>query len=234
MNSGGTWSLLGLVLCLSCTACDRADQAPTAPPQVGAASERTATTARQLSLSIKNERVTLDARNIPHNELLTALAAAGGAVVQGNDEQVGLVTLALTDVPIDDALDRVSLPLSHAVTRRPDGRWQLAISNTPAEIVGANNLAAEQPTPLRALPHVQGPQPRRVVQEVYSTDPATGKPTFSMQEVDQPANPTTQPTINAQQSRTGLQGDDTYERGQYVAHSRNAESPTANPPVMPR
>lgn len=235
MKFGETWSLLSLLLCLSCTACDCAKQIAPASPSFSV-SVGPANATRQLSLSVKNDHVTLDARNIPHNELLIALTSAAGVVLQGTDNQIGLMTLTLTDVPIDDALVRVSSPLSPSVTRRPDGRWQLAIANRAVTVVDTNAETMEQPSGFGGeRPPAQGQQPRSNVQEVYSTDPVTRKPTFSMQEVDLPKNPSTMPPINPQQSRTGLQGDDAYENGQYVAHTHSGEdAAAAPPPVIPR
>ena len=150
--------------------------------------------AQQLSLTIRDGRVTLDAVNVPVRQVLSEWERVGGVRIVNGDKVTGsLGTLRLADVPERQALDIVLRDVSgYLLAARPEGR-EGASTFDRILILPLSVAPVRAPSPARG-PNQEDPMPRPPRNMGYVTEPqqtqdATDDPDSSEPQREPPGVP---------------------------------------------
>jgi len=205
----------GLVLVLMASGCERSE--PDAPVAV----HQPPANGRLVELKVEGERLNLRVHRVPRNELARAVAAASGALVSGEDAHSEEIDLDFAGQSRADALATLAGPWPHVVRTHADGRLELHFL-VDGEVVATTPEAAPRASvqpPARPLPPPAFDQ-AMVTEEIYGTDPVTGKRTVTVRSFPPPPPPVPGPPprelLEAQQPGKGIAGEELWENGRQV------------------
>jgi hypothetical protein len=192
-----------------------------------------------VNLRVTGDKVTLAAKGVMPRAIAALVAEATGATIIGIDSRTAPVELDFEDLSVSQALDRIASSLPHQIVQSAPGKWELtylAASMVPTAY-GPEAPVKYKAAVVHAAPAQMGARTGRMTEEVYSTDPATGRPTFEIRDVEVvPPSGSARAIVNPQEQGHGVSGEDRFAPGPYKTHEASpgaiAPVPVALPPIQ--